>query len=67
MVKQQLNLLAGPPLGAPRRCDTVFPRCLPPADRALGNSEGESGWGLRLDWLRPVQLLGSAGFYARSQ
>ena len=44
-----LNLVVGPPLGALRRRDTAIQRCVAPADGALGNSEGETGWGSRGD------------------
>jgi hypothetical protein len=47
--KRALNLVAEPPLGALRRSGMAIQRCVSPADGALGNSEGEMGWGPRCD------------------
>lgn len=41
------TLLAGPPLGALRRCVRGLTAPASPADSALGNSEGGSGWRAR--------------------
>jgi hypothetical protein len=43
-VTRLLIRLAGPPLGVLRRCVRGLAAPASPADSALGNSEGESGW-----------------------
>lgn len=54
------NLLAGPPLGAPRRRARGTRTVRSHADRALGNSEEESGCGPRRDRPVPDELRGLA-------